>query len=519
MVTKLKSVMDHQFSQVPKAEIQRSSFDRSSGHKTTINAGFLYPVFLDEALPGDTFSLSPTFFARMATPIYPLMDNLFLDHFWFEVPYRLVWDNWKKFNGEQKNPGDSTDFLIPQMVAPTGGHLEGSLSDYMGIPTKIEDLSHSTLWHRAYALIYNEWFRDQNLIDSTFVNTNDGPDTDTDYPIQRRGKRHDYFTSALPTPQKGPSVSIPLGNKAFIAHDAADTANIGAYSSVNSQANTLTTNLTDLAAGTVAIPVTGQLYADLNTATASTINQLRQSFAIQKLLERDMRGGTRYTETIRAHFQVSSPDQRQQRPIYLGGGSTGVNFNQVPSTVPTAIGTTPQASLAAYATAGSSSGGFTASFTEHSLIIGLVSIRADLTYQQGLNRMFSRKTRFDHYWPSLAHIGEQTLLQKEIFSSGIPAEDDTVFGYQERFAEMRYKPSIITGAFRSNAATPLDAWHLSQNFATAPVLGKTFIEETPPMERVEAVPSEPDFILDMHFQLRCARPMPLYGVPGFIDRF
>lgn len=536
MANKRPSVMEHQFSRVPSANIQRSSFDRSHGVKTTFNSGLLIPVFADEALPGDTFNLNMTAFGRLATPIHPFMDNLFLDSFFFFVPNRLIWDNWQAFNGERSNPGDTTSYVVPIMNAPAGGHDELSLSDYLGIPTKVVPFSHSTLWHRAYNLIWNEWFRDENLQNNEQVDKGDGPDDPTKYRLLRRGKRHDYFTSSLPWPQKGPAVALPLQGEAPVRGIGKGGAN---YPLVNqspiyetgrnpttvtyaaaSRHDATVSNDTIYLEGDPSNPGWPNIKADLSEVTAATINELRQAFQIQKLYERDARGGTRYTEIVRSHFGVVSPDARLQRPEYLGGGSTPININPVAQTSASQTTPTPspQANLAAFGTLQANNHGFTKSFTEHGVILGLVSVRADLNYQQGLNRMFSRSTRFDFYWPALSHLGEQAVLNKEIFADGTAA-DNEAFGYQERYAEYRYKPSIITGRMRSNASSSLETWHLAQNFASRPVLNAAFIEDKPPIGRVIAVTTEPEFIFDGYFRLRCARPMPVYSVPGLIDHF
>lgn len=530
----MKSVMAHSFSQAPSADIPRSSFNRSHGYKTTFDAGYLIPIFTDEALPGDTFTMNPTVFARLNTPIYPIMDNMFLDIHFFSVPVRQLWTNFRKFCGEQVDPGDSISYTIPVSTATaTTGYANQTLQDYLGLPTQVPDYEHSALFTRAYNHIFNEWYRDQNLVDSVTVDTGDGPDTPTNYTLQKRGKRHDYFTSSLPWLQKGDSVSIPLGTTAPVQSDGNGISMTNGSNDRTMQAVSgtddvfFTPNWSASAAlnfGTAADATLTGLETDLSSATAATINQLRQSFQIQKLLERDARSGTRYAEIVKSHFGVNFLDVTY-RPEFLGGTSTPINIHTVPQT--SESNTTPQGTLSGFGTATANGGGFTKSFTEHCIVMGIASVRADLTYQQGLNRMYSRSTRYDMFWPALAHIGEQSIPTKELYcqdpttdtgATGTP-DNDKIFGYQERWAEYRYKPSLITGKFRSNDALTLDAWHLSQEFSALPELNQTFIEETPPIDRVVAVTTEPDMIMDCYFNLQCARPMPLFSVPGLIDHF
>lgn len=526
----MKSVMVHNFQQTPSADIPRSSFNLSHGYKTTFDAGLLIPVFCQEALPGDTFTVNPTLFARLNTPIYPLMDNIFLDIHFFSVPLRQIWQNFRKFCGEQANPGDSTDYSVPITVAPAAtGYLNQSVQDYLGLPTYVTNYEHSALPMRAYRHIYNEWYRDQNLINSVGLATGDGPDVIGSIAPYRRGKRADYFTSCLPWLQKGDSVLLPLGEKAFVTHDlgganlnvTVKAPNIGPANYYLQSDGTYVES--DTTASVISISER-QLYADLSGATAATVNQLRQAFQIQKLLERDARSGTRYAEIVRSHFGVDFLDVTY-RPEFLGGTSTPVSINAVPQTSET--GGTPQGGLAAYGVVTSRGGGFTKSFTEHCLVLGIVSVRADLTYQQGLNRMFTRQTRYDFYWPALAHIGEQAVPNIELYcqdpsvdtgATGTP-DNERIFGYQERWAEYRYKQSLITGKLRSNDPVSLDAWHLSQEFGSLPQLNQSFIQEDPPFDRVVAIPSEPDFVMDCYFNFQAARPMPLYSVPGLIDHF
>mgnify|MGYP000365120948 CR=1 FL=1 len=521
--------VQHLFSQVPTAQIPRSKFNRSHGLKTTFDSGYLVPIFVDEVLPGDTFTMDCTLFSRVATLISPIMDNMYMDTFWFFVPERLLFDHFQAMCGEQDNPTDSTDYLFPTLKSPADTGFEvGSIADYFGLPTGIPNLEVRAEPFRAYNLIYNEWFRDENLQDSLPFTKADS-DQYSNYKLVRRGKRHDYFTSALPWPQKGPGVELSFGGNAPVV---SSTDGIKLYDGTTGKSAFLSGAIENnwpnnmVLFGSYNANFTHKLnlkddsgvYADLTNVTSFTINQFREAFQIQRWYERASRGGTRYTEIIRSFFGVVSPDARLQRPEYLGGSSNRIDVNVIPQTSGT-TDVSPQANLSAFAVGTNGRGnGFSKSFTEHGWIIGLINVRADLTYQQGINRMWTRSTKFDMYWPTFAFLGEQAVLNKEIYAQGT-SDDDGVFGYQERYAEYRYAPSQVTGKFRSTYAQSLDSWHLAQKFDNLPKLSPEFIVDNPPIDRVVAVPSEPQFLLDCWFNLNCVRPMPVYGVPGLMDHF
>jgi hypothetical protein len=573
-------VRGHRFSDAPAMYMKRTKFDRSHVYKTTFNSGKLIPVFIDEVLPGDTTRMSVNYFARLATPIKPIMDNIYLDWFFFFVPNRLVWEHWQNFCFEQEDPDDSTDYVIPT-VSATGNSDNayiGSLWDYFGLPVNTSgNLSGiSALPFRGVYLIWNEWFRDENLQKSVKIQKGDTNEVlnsarSAEQPswvftsetnivpglaCPPRGKRHDYFTSALPWTQKGPGVSIGLAGTAsivdptpgsgYLLHSTANQlAAVSAYggdasgsggrrvtagdssitftrhSSNTSAVGGFAGNNSDsitMAAQAASTYLGNDSYVDLDTSSIFTINSLRTAFQMQKFYERLARGGSRYTEVLRSFFGVVSPDARLQRPEFLGSFTKMVNVNPIAQTSAT-DNTSPQGNLSAYGVTAAKFHGFTKSFVEHGYVFGFVCARADLTYQQGINKMWLRSTVYDFYWPTFAHLGEQAIELRELYAQG--SEDDKkVFGYQERYAEYRYKPSQITGKFRSSVTSGnLDVWHLSQFFKNAPTLNEEFIMENPPIERIIAVPSEPEFLLDIGFRYTTVRPMPMFGTPGLVDHF
>lgn len=536
-------VRGHRFSDAPAMYMKRTKFDRSHVYKTTFDSGKLIPVFVDEVLPGDTTRLSVNYFARLATPIKPIMDNIYLDWFFFFVPNRLVWEHWQNFCFEQEDPDDHVDYVIPTITAAANSdnNYVGSLWDYFGLPVNTTgNISGiNVLPFRAVYLIWNEWFRDENLQESVKIQKGDaneildssraseqpswvfssGTTIVSGHACPPRGKRHDYFTSALPWTQKGPGVNISLtGNAPIMATTDTQSAPHapGIYVARDGASSTLFSAMTwDSEPSHVG---SGSVYADLSAVSAITINGLRTAFQMQKFYERLARGGSRYTEVLRSFFGVVSPDARLQRPEFLGSFTKMVLVNPIAQTSAT-DDTSPQGNLSAYGVTASKFHGFTKSFVEHGYIIGFVCARADLTYQQGINKMWLRSTVYDFYWPTFAHLGEQAIELREIYAQGSEA-DATVFGYQERYAEYRYKPSQITGKFRSSVTGGnLDVWHLSQFFNNAPTLNEEFITENPPIERIIAVPSEPEFLLDIGFKYTTVRPMPMFGTPGLVDHF
>lgn len=550
-------VKAHNFSNAPQVYQKRSRFDRSFVRKMTFDEGKLVPFFVDEVLPGDTVSLTVRDFCRLATPVAPFMDNLYLDKFFFFVPNRLVWEHWQNFCFEQEDPADSTDYVVPtcQLAGGTAGETGiGTVWDYFALPTGLtKTLNVNALPFRMYYLIWNEWFRDENLqksvkIDKSDTNAVFKQDRVSDQPswifstgstyvngfaLAPRGKRFDYFTSALPFQQKGPGVSIGLAGTADLVLSSNNNPILFSGGAGNSVFENMPINSAKIGKEVNIQGYTGDIenkgylkfgsdiglkgYADLDSSSIFTISSLRTAFQMQKFYERLARGGSRYTEVLTSFFGVVSPDSRLQRPEYLGGSSKMMNINPVAQTSSTGE-VTPQGNLAAYGVSASKYHAFTKSFVEHGYIIGLLEVRADLTYQQGINKMWLRSTVYDWYWPTFAHLSEQAILNAEIYAQG--TEDDKgVFGYQERYAEYRYHPSEICGHFRSTYTKPLDVWHLSQKFDSLPKLSDQFIQDKPPVERVVAVKNYPHFLIDIGFKYHTTRAMPMYGIPGLVDHF
>lgn len=553
------------FSKNPQVDIQRSRFDRSHSVKLSGNVGDLIPFYCDEVLPGDTFQIDTSKLIRLQTLVTPVMDNIYLDTYYFFVPCRLVWEHWREMMGENVSAPwfPEVEYSVPQVTSPLPsgggssgfGWAEGTIADYMGIPPYIGNLSVSALPFRAYALIWNEWFRDENLQTPQSVPVGDDVTAGSNdssglfqavrggYPL-KAGKFRDYFTSCLPSPQKGPDVLLPLGVQAPVY--GGNTSNLVSYDdrpkwSLDSSGkpsslmfrhandNSSIIGDHDVKLHNASLSYTGlnsgdgvdiypsNLWTDLTQATAATINQLRLAFQIQRIYEKDARGGTRYIEILSNHFGVTSPDSRLQRPEYLGGNRMLINVNQVVQNSESA--TTPQGTTTAYSLTVDTHSDFTQSFVEHGFLIGLCVARYDHTYQCGIERFFSRKTRFDYYWPSLANIGEQPVYNREIFADGTAA-DDGVFGYQEAWADYRYKPNRVCAEMRSISKKSLDVWNLADDYADLPKLSPEWIvEDKTNVDRALAVTSSVanQFFGDFYIKNLCTRPMPVFSIPGLID--
>lgn len=525
---------------IPNARVPRSVFQNRWNRLTTFDAGFIYPFMVDEILPGDHMSYNVTAYIRMATALFPLFSNQRFDTHFFFVPNRLLWANWAKFMGEQDAPGDSIAYTIPNIsLAAAAGATVGGLFDHFGIPVAgqidpAENITVNVLPARAYNLIWNQWYRDQNVQNPASFSTTNGPDNVADYEILPRNKSHDYFTSALPWPQKfTPLQTLFTGTAPVIGIGVLDATNIpangGTFRESDGGTDVYTASPLTSAVGnglgvkfnTAAVASSTnypQVYADLAQATGVTINALRQAWLVQDLLERDARGGTRYIELIRSHFGVINPDFRVQRPEYIGGGQTPINITPIAQTA------TGGGGLGALGGVGTAAGQHRASYaaTEHGYILGLMSIRTELAYQQGIHKMWSRETRYDFYFPALAGLGEQAILRQEIYATGVDADDETVFGYQERWHEYRTRYSEVTNLFRSTSASNIDEWHLAQQFSAPPTLSAAFLEDSPPMSRVLAAGAAADlqqYLADILIERRAVRPIPMFGTPASLVRF
>ena len=543
-------------------DMSRSKFPRNFSHKTTFNAGQVIPFYVDEVLPGDTFQVRTSKVVRMQTLLTPVMDNVYLDTYYFFVPNRLVWEHWKQFMGENTESAwiPQVQYEVPQLTAPAGGWQVGTVADYMGVPTGVENISVNALPFRAYALVMNEWFRSENLTDPLNIPVDDatvaGVNTGNYVSDVAKGgkpyvanKFRDYFSSCLPSPQKGPDVvlnAVTPGNLPVVpmaestsSHFTGDnliwsdpstgvpfeTGGVVRYLGLaaNSPKNrTVATKTSSFINGpdVQGNVVPSNLWAIQESAfNVATINQLRTAFQIQKFYERSARGGSRYIETLKAHFGVTSPDARLQRPEYLGGNRIPVSINQVVQNSGTVAGSTPLGDTGAMSLTTDVHSDFTKSFVEHGFVIGVMVARYDHTYQQGIERFWSRKSMFDYYWPEFANIGEMAVLNKEIYAQGT-AQDDEVFGYQEAWADYRYKPSRVSGEMRSQYAQSLDVWHLADDYSKLPSLSDNWIREDPTLiNRVLAVSDNVanQFFCDIYVQNYTTRNMPLYSIPGLID--